>query len=123
MGNEESNEMNRPNKTKKESNIGINRINEVYNPSNKYIIFEDIDKIRKSICKIKSEEDYGTGFFIEHNSFKYLITNYHVVSKETKKIEIEIWDKSNIKLNLNNRYIIYLQQPKDITIISLKDKE
>ena len=69
------------------------------------------------------ENNSGTGFFIDYNSNKYLITNYHVISKEKEKIEIEIWDKSNIELDLNNRYIIYILEPKDITIISLKNNE
>ena len=47
------------------------RINEIYSFSNKYVIYEDVEKIRKSICKIKStdisKEDFGTGFFINYN--------------------------------------------------------
>ena len=84
MGNDQLNEIN--------TSIGRkNRINELYSNSNKYIVFEDVEKIRKSICKIKpnyeSEKDLGTGFFINYNSNKYLITNYHVISKEKEKIE------------------------------------
>ena len=120
MGNDQLNEINTSDERK-------NRINEIYSNSNKYIVFEDIEKIRKSICKIKPnydlEKNSGTGFFIDYNFNKYLITNYHVISKEKKKIEIEIWDKSNIELNLNNRYIIYIPEPKDITIINLKKNE
>ena len=120
MGNDQLNERNTSDGKNK-------RINEICSNSNRYVVFEDIEKIRKSICKIKPNNDLennsGTGFFIDYNSNKYLITNYHVISKEKKKIEIEIWDKSNIKLDLNNRYIIYLPEPKDITIISLKNNE
>ena len=132
MGNDEAkeeNKLNALNRTYKgsESNSILNRINEMYTTSNKYVIFGDVEKIRKSICKIKwiyeSKKGFGTGFFIDFNSYKYLITNYHIISKEKKQIEIEIWDKSNIKLNLNNRYIIYLPEPKDITIIRLKTNE
>jgi len=120
MGNGQVNGENGQNDRKK-------RINEICINSNKYVLFEDIENIKKKICKIQpnyeSEKGFGTGFFIDYNSNKYLITNYHVISKEKKKIEIEIWDKSNIKLDLNNRYIIYLPEPKDITIISLKNNE
>ena len=132
MGNDEAKEENKPNALNRtykgsESISTLNRINEIYTTSNKYVIFEDVEKIRKSICKIKwnyeSKKGFGTGFFIDYNSNKYLITNYHIISKEKKQIEIEIWDKSNIKLNLNNRYIIYLPVSKDITIIGLKAKE
>ena len=112
MGNDEQNEEKR-----------IKRINELFPGSNKFVIYDDIEKIRKAICKIKAG-DFGTGFFVDYNSSKYLLTNYHVISKETKKIEIEIWDKSHIILDLNKRYLIYLpQEEKDITIILLKNNE
>ena len=128
MGNEETNEIksqNIENKThsRKESINGINRINEIFSPSNNFLIFEDIDKARKSICKIMSEEGFGTGFFLDFNSFKYIMTNYHNVNEKIKSIKIEIWDKQVINLNLKVRNIIYLPKPKDITIIYLKDNE
>ena len=101
----------------------INRINELITNSNKFVIYEDVEKIRKAICKIKSEV-FGTGFFVDFDSHKYLLTNYHIISKETKKIEIEIWDKSKIILDLNKKYLIYLpEEEKDITIILLKNNE
>ena len=60
---------------------------------------------------------------MNYNSFHYLITNYHVVSKGTKRIEIETWDKIIIPLILNNRYVKFLEKPKDITVIRLEPKE
>ena len=77
MGNEETSESKRQNLEiksykKKESIRGINRINEIFNSSNNFLIFEDIDKARKSICKIILEESIGTVFFSDFNSFKYL---------------------------------------------------
>ena len=131
MGNDQTNEEDSLKETNRvhsinESNYRINRKNEIYN-SHKPVIFEDVDKIRKCICKIKikydSKESFGTGFFIDYNSFKYLITNYHIISKIIKNIEIEIWDKTLIKFNLNNRYIIYLPKPKDISIIRIDPNE
>ena len=128
MGNGESNGKNNHNSinriyNEKESNEK-NRIDEICPFPNKYVVYDDTDKIRMSICKIKSnnesKEGFGTGFFINYKSYKYLLTNYHVISEKSKKVDIEIWDKSWINLNLNNRYIIYLPKPKDITIISLK---
>ena len=101
----------------------ISRKNELFPGSNKFVIYEDVEKIRKAICKIKSEV-FGTGFFVDFDSRKYLLTNYHNISKETKKIEIEIWDKSHFILNLNNRFLIYLpEEEKDITILFLKNNE
>ncbi len=101
----------------------LNRKNELFPGSNKFVLYEDIEKVRKAICKIKTES-FGTGFFVDFNSRKYLLTNYHNISKETKKIEIEIWDKSHFILNLNNRFLIYLpEEEKDITILFLKNNE
>ena len=128
MGNGESNGKNNYNSinriyNEKESNEK-NRIDEICPFPNKYVVYDDTDKIRMSICKIKSNNEskqgFGTGFFINYKSYKYLLTNYHVISEKSKKVDIEIWDKSWINLNLNNRYIIYLPKPKDITIIRIK---
>ena len=93
----------------------------------KPIPFDTIDLIRKSICKIEIKlslkEEFGTGFFFKYKSFNYLITNEHVVSKDKKSILIEIWDKTKIKINLENRFTLYLQKPKDITVIELEKNE
>ena len=130
-GNNSSNEIYETNRIN-ESNTRKNNRNEIYSSSNKFIMFKDIDEIRKKICKIKSnikiKEKFGTGFFIDYNSYKYLITNHHVITKKKEKIEnkkikkviikIEIWNGNIITLNLNNRYIIDLPEP-DIFIIGL----
>ena len=88
---------------------------------------EVLDKISKSVCRIKltlnTKNIYGTGFFMEYNSNKYLITNYHVISEKTKDIEIEIWNKNISELNLNNRFVKYIKKPKDITIIQIHQNE
>ena len=93
----------------------------------KPIPFDTIDLIRKSICKIEIKlslkEEFGTGFFFKYKSSNYLITNEHVVSKDKKSILIEIWDKTKIKINLENRFILYLEKPKDITVIELEKNE
>lgn len=52
---------------------------------------------------------------MNYNEFHYIITYFHVISENTKSIEIEIWDKIIIPINLNNKYIIYLKKLKDIT--------
>ncbi len=39
-----------------------------------------IKEIKKSICKIiNKDKSFGTGFFMLINSYKYLITCYHVI--------------------------------------------
>ena len=55
-----------------------------------------IDEIKKSVCKIFiDEEPNGTGFFMDINSRKYLITCYHVI-ENSSHIKIEIWDKKHL---------------------------
>ena len=67
----------------------------------------------KSICKITYKigkiNKYGTGFFMNisnDNSFKSLITNYHVISEDliNKYIELELHNKETKKLFLDNNF-------------------
>ena len=98
-------------------------------PYNEPVPLEVFDKIRKSVCKVKytlnSKTFHGTGFFMEYKSNYYLLTNYHVLPQKVKNsdIEIEIWNKTTSKFNLNNRFIKYLKKPKDITIIQIHQNE
>ena len=87
-------------------------------------------KAFKSICKItlntKKETIFGTGFFMNiNNSKKYLITNYHIISKEiiNNDIIIEIHNNKKMKLNMNNREIKYYERPIDITLIEIKNND
>ena len=87
-------------------------------------------EVMKAICKItietKKGKSYGTGFFMNYSdSLKCLITNYHVInpSLENENIEIEIHNKKTMKLNFNNRYTKYLERPKDIAMIEIKEED
>ena len=91
-----------------------------------FIPIDITNKVLKCVCKIniknKEKYSYGTGFFMDLNNYKkYLLTNYHVISDENKNdiIEIEIYNHKTMKLKLENRYIKYLRQPIDITIIEI----
>ena len=62
--------------------------------------------------------------------YGYLITNYHIISKEiiNKNIEIEIEIHNHIKMKLNkldfyNRHIKYYPKYRDITIIEIKNTD
>ena len=97
---------------------------------NKPIPIKLDNEVMKSICKIiikkKGEIIQGTGFFMKNlDTLKYLITNYHVINPHIGKenIEIEIWNKKIMKLNLNNRHIKYIERPRDITVIEIKPKD
>ena len=96
----------------------------------KPIPLDIIDQIKKAICKIiiieKEENHCGTGFFWKYSdSKKFLITCYHVINPTLKneKIEIEIFNKNKMKLNLSGRFVKYFIKPKDITIIEIKESD
>ena len=70
------------------------------------------------------------GFFIRIFSLKYLITftkiniskNYDS-SKQNGEIEVEIYTNARIKIEFNQRFIKYLEKPKGILIIEIKDSD
>ena len=112
------------------------KINEVC--KNNYMPIYLINKAGKSVCKITYLINYsvarGTGFFMKinhnNNSFKYLITCFHVVPKELidKEINLEIQEtpkKKKIKIvfDLKNRDIKFFEDPLDITAIQIKDED
>jgi hypothetical protein len=87
-------------------------------------------KAMKSICKISyyynNKPNFGTGFFMKFSdSLKLLITNYHVIFPDLKNIniQIEIWNKIKMILNLKGRYIRFMKLPKDITAIEIKETD
>jgi hypothetical protein len=111
-------------KNEREYNI----IKEV-NTGQMIIPIKTINKVRKSICKIYYEinniPNTGTGFFILlNNNLKFLITNYHVISKELLNIiiNIEIYNNKKINIKLNNRYYKFYDK-MDITIIEIKESD
>ena len=88
------------------------------------------NKVMKSICKIttkiKEKIAHGTGFFMKYSDkLKCLITCYHIINPdlENKNIEIEIYNNKKMKLKFKNRYIKYIEKPKDITIIEIKESD
>ena len=87
-------------------------------------------EVMKAICKITIKtikgKLYGTGFFMNYSdSLKCLITNYHVInpSLENENIEIEIHNKKTMKLKFNKRYTKFIEKPRDMAIIEIKEKD
>ena len=93
----------------------------------------NLNKVIKSVCKIAYENKVGTGFLIklykDEKELNCIMSNEHVITKEmielNKIIDIqynceEKWIK--IKLDLNERYIIYNKE-MDVTIIEIKKDE
>ena len=94
-----------------------------------------IQKALKSICNIyiyngNEIDNCRKGFFIRIFSQKYLITftridiskNYDS-SKQNGEIEVEIYTNARIKIEFNQRFIKYLEKPKGILIIEIKDSD
>ena len=82
--------------------------------------FEEVDpsflKVSKSICKIKTNKQYGTGFFIKYLIDKiynyFLISSAHILTKGMVKAKEKIiiyfdneFENLDIELNENVRYI------------------
>ena len=89
-----------------------------------------LNKVMKSICKIriktKKEIIYGTGFFLNYSEQnKYLMTCYNVInpSLQNENIEIEIYNSKKMKLKFKNRFTKYLNKPKDIAMIQIKESD
>ena len=89
------------------------------------------DKLKKSICKViirkKDEEIINvTGFFIKISEVsKYLLINYPLINQENinESIEVEIWNKDKINLNLKEKNIKYFEKNKELTAIKLKEDD
>ena len=111
---------------------GRNEERETHNP----LIQLDTDMIdaTKSVCRIMANEGDGTGFllktFKDNKEFFCLISNEHVITKDTIEAKQKIiisYDKKNktkeITLDKNKRFIKeYREKDLDITLIEiLKD--
>ena len=101
-------------------------------PIELYILNEEINSVCKIITSKDNNKETGTGFFLDLSDIigrKCLLTNYHVIEKESVKkqypiiIKFENKREIPIKLNKENRYIKYFERPKDITIIEILDSD
>ena len=107
-----------------------NRIPEIIFNDHKRVPSNIIKRTLKSICKIiiktNGKDIEGTGFFMRVNDKKkYLITNYHIISKDNIKynIYLELYYNKRIKLNIYNRDIKFFEKPKDITMIEITNED
>ena len=114
-----------------ESSVLSGKGKEIFAGKIKRIPLSIYNEDSKNICKIIYKGDYSsaTGFFF-YNSFnkgKFIITNYHVIPKTKVEsnmiIQIEIYNKKifELKLNKNERYFKFYEDPLDITIINISD--
>ena len=81
-----------------------------------------IDKVKPSICKIicKNNKGSGTGFFIQLNDYKCIMTNYHIISTDliNQIIYIKLYNNKALQIKLKEEYIKFFRK-LDITIIEL----
>ena len=78
------------------------------------------NRVMKSLCKIKINNYYEVGFFLNFSaSLKFLMTNCHIINPNNN-IELEIWDHKKMRLELKDRFTKYIEKPKDISIIEIK---
>ena len=87
-------------------------------------------KVIKSICKIIIKNNkgifYRTGFFIKiSETLKFLFTHYQIINPDiiNEYIEIEVWNKEKMNLNIDERKMKYFKKPKDITVIEIKETD
>lgn len=102
-----------------------NIINEIYikgKKENNKLDFDTIDKIRKSVCKIKLDQKFGTGFFMVYQNRKFFITCHHVLNPGIQNFEIEIWNKKIKKFELKNHFAKYFKE-FDATVIELNNSD
>ena len=89
----------------------------------KPIPFRIVNRVMKSLCKIQSNMYYEVGFFLNFSvSLKFLITNYNLINPNNN-IEIEIWNQKKMRINKKDRFIKYIEKPKDISIIEIKQSD
>ena len=102
-----------------------------YNPpsknrmsSNHQLHIADIDKIRRSICKINFKDIYETGFFMRVNNTKYLITKYYILNERLNEIvlEIKLYNDKKLPIRINNKNITFLKK-FGITIMEIKESD
>ena len=104
------------------------------NPINYKCTKKILEQMEKNICKIKIEDNQGTGFFCKipfpdlNNMLTVFITNNHIIDKkyldkQNSKIQLDIKEKTDkININLKNR-MKYTNEEYDITIIEIKEKD
>ena len=92
-----------------------------------------INQLEKTICRLKIENEQGTGFFCKipfpnkKNMLPVLITNNHIINdeilnKNNENITLYMQEMGKKNIDLNNR-ITYTNKEYDITIVEILKKD
>ena len=91
------------NEKKNKDSIKIKQNEVIIDPNSFYSLDQSITKAAKSLCKIITPNQLGSGFLIQifkgNEKFYCLMTNEHVIKKEMveQKLEIEIYYDSQFE--------------------------
>lgn len=90
-----------------------------------------LDQMKKSICKIKTKNGRGTGFFctaeLKSKEAQLLITSHHIVDKKILdsdgSLDIIIDNDEEKTIEINEKRKVYINKEYDLTIIELREKD
>ncbi|MDD7986706.1 trypsin-like peptidase domain-containing protein [Lentisphaera marina] len=112
-------------KDKNEEVVEADEINDIYTIGRRAVapVKELVDRVNESVVMVKTPRGLGSGVIISDSG--YLLTNYHVVERETQ-ITVTLYKKTQTafeKIELKKVKIIALHPYRDIALLKLDLEE